>query len=215
MSGRLPDWTIYGIAAPKNRDSRAQKGRSLRAFAILAGSLALAACASDVTVVSSGDRYAAANKLEAYNLGPGDRVRLTVYNEPALSGLYQVSAQGKLALPLIGDVDAIDLTPAELAARTQARLAQGFLQNPRVSAEIADYRPFFILGEVVQAGQFPYLPGMTAMEAVATARGFTPRSQRKFVFIRRDGEQEEVAYRVTPGLRVYPGDTIRVEERWF
>jgi polysaccharide export outer membrane protein len=59
------------------------------------------------------------------------------------------------------------------------------------------------------------VPGLTAMSAVATARGFTPRSQRKFVYIRREGAQEEVAYRVTPGLRVYPGDTIRVEERWF
>jgi polysaccharide export outer membrane protein len=187
----------------------------LRVVSILAGSLALAACAPDVAIVSSGDRYSAFNRLEDYKLGPGDRVRLAVYNEPTMSGLYQVSTQGKLALPLIGDIDATDRTTTEIAAMTQAKLAQGFVQNPRVSAEVSDYRPFFILGEVVQSGQFPYVPGLTAMSAVATARGFTPRSQRKFVYIRREGAQEEVAYRVTPGLRVYPGDTIRVEERWF
>jgi polysaccharide export outer membrane protein len=187
----------------------------LRSVSILAGCFAIAACASNVTVVSSGDRYSAASKLDEYKVGPGDRVRLTVYNEPSMTGLFQVSASGKLAVPLIGDVDAANHTPAEIAALIQEKLAHGFLQSPRVTAEITDYRPFFILGEVVQAGQFPYLPGLTAMEAVATARGFTPRSQRKFVYIRREGEQEEVAYRLSPGLRVYPGDTVRVEERWF
>ena len=191
------------------------KGRSLRAISILAGCVLLASCGSDVTVVSSGDRYSTPERQDDYKLGPGDRIRLTVFNEAALSGLFQVSSQGKLALPLLGEIDAIGLTPSEIAAQAQTKLAGGFLQAPRVSVEIADYRPFFILGEVGQGGQYAYVPGLTAMGAVATARGFTPRSQRKFVYIRREGPQEEVAYRLTPGLRVYPGDTIRVEERWF
>lgn len=187
----------------------------MKFVAILAGCVALASCASHVAMVSSGDRYAVTSRLEDYRLGPGDRVRLTVYNEPTISGAFQVSAQGKLALPLIGDIDAIGDTPAQMAALVQDKFAHGLLQNPRVSVEVSDYRPYYILGEVVQAGQFPYVPGLTAMSAVATARGFTPRSQRKFVYIRREGAQEEVAYRVTPGLRIYPGDTIRVDERWF
>jgi polysaccharide export outer membrane protein len=188
----------------------------LKAVSIVACSLALAACSSsNNAIVSSGDRYAMSSNLEAYKLGPGDRVRLTVYNEPTISGVYQLSAQGKLALPLAGDIEATGLTPAELAAAAQQMLGGRILQNPRVSAEVSDYRPFFILGEVVQAGQFPYLPGLTALSAVATARGFTPRSQRKFIYIRREGAEDEVAYRVKPNLRIYPGDTIRVEERWF
>jgi polysaccharide biosynthesis/export protein len=187
----------------------------LKAVSILAGCLVLTACASDVPVVSTGERYVVSGDPGQYKLGPGDRIRVTVFNEPTLTGEFQVSTEGKLALPLVGEIDAAGKSAAQIAQLDQARLAGGYLQTPRVSAEVVLYRPFFILGEVTQGGQYPYLPGLTVMGAVATARGFTPRSQRKVVYIRHEGDQAEVAYRLTPNLRVFPGDTIRIEERWF
>jgi len=80
---------------------------------------------------------------------------------------------------------------------------------------VITYRPFFILGEVAKPGQYPYAAGMTVLNAVATADGFTPRAKKTRVFIRRRGEEGELEYTLTPNLRVMPGDTIRVGERYF
>jgi polysaccharide export outer membrane protein len=213
---RLPERSgcgIPGICLTGGR--RRHKGCELRAVLILAGFVSLASCGPNVAVISSGERYSAPSSGDEYKLGAGDRLRVTVFNEPNISGIFQVDAHGKLSLPLVGEIEARGRTAAQVASEVQGGLGRGFLKNPSVSAEISDYRPFFILGEVVQSGQYPYVPGMTATSAIATARGFTPRSQRRFIFIQREGESVEAAYRVAPGLRIYPGDTIRIEERWF
>jgi polysaccharide export outer membrane protein len=185
--------------------------------------LLLSACAEkgDGPVLSSGDRYsdptdaAAARVVQEYQLDAGDKVKLTVYNEPTLSGEFTVSSDGKVALPLIGEVPARGQTVAKLAADARARFADGYLREPKVSGEVVEYRPFFILGEVAAPGQYPYAVGLTAMNAVATAKGFTPRANRDVVQIRRQGETKENNYRLTPELLVFPGDTIRVGERYF
>jgi polysaccharide export outer membrane protein len=153
--------------------------------------------------------------LDDYKLGVGDHVRITVYNEETLSGEFQVSANGKVSLPLIGDIQATDRTTPQLAATVQAKLADGYLRDPHVSAEVVTYRPFFILGEVKTPAQYPYVNGMTVMNAVATAGGFTPRASRKKVFVRHAGEDGETASLLTPDLRIRPGDTIRIGERYF
>jgi polysaccharide export outer membrane protein len=80
---------------------------------------------------------------------------------------------------------------------------------------VVTFRPFYILGEVAQAGQYQYASGLTAMNAIATAKGFTPRANREIVQIRRQGDSKEINYRLTPELRIFPGDTIRVGERYF
>ena len=191
------------------------KGLDLRAYLIPVACILLSACATKATVISSGDRYIAPAAAEAYRLGSGDRIRLTVFREPTLSGEFQIGAQGKLPLAVAGEIDVAGLTTEQVARATEAKLGDGFLRDPRVSVEVLSYRPYFILGEVAQAGQYPYIPGLTVTSAVATARGYTPRSQRTVVFIRRENEAAEIAYRATPDLRIYPGDTIRVAERWF
>ena len=81
--------------------------------------------------------------------------------------------------------------------------------------QVETYRPFFILGEVRSPGQYPYMAGLTALNAIATAEGFTPRASKKTVLIRRFGEQYEQSYVLTPDLRIWPGDTIRLAERFF
>jgi polysaccharide export outer membrane protein len=180
-------------------------------------SLLLAACSHGGPAPTlTGERFAAsADPTESYKLGVGDKVRVTVFNEPSLSGEFSVGADGKMSLPLVGDVTAQDKTPPQLAVIVQGLMANGYLRDPKVSAEVITYRPFFILGEVKAPGQYPYVSGLTVMNAIATAQGFTPRAQRRTVYIRRSGAAAEEAFHLSPDLRVWPGDTIRLGERYF
>jgi polysaccharide biosynthesis/export protein len=150
-----------------------------------------------------------------YRLGVGDKVRVIVFNEETLSGEFAVSAAGTFSFPLIGQVTAFNKTTTEVIQDMQAKLADGYLKDPKVSMEVITYRPYFILGEIKTPGQYPYTNGLTVTNAIATAAGYTPRADRKVVFIRRSGETAERPYRLTPDLRVYPGDTIRLAERFF
>jgi polysaccharide export outer membrane protein len=180
--------------------------------------LMFSACAEkgDGPVLSSGDRYVSSTDIFSdYRLGVGDKVKLTVYNEPNLAGEFWVNPDGFVSLPLIGNVQAGGKPVAAIAADARARFADGYLRDPKVSMEVTVFRPFYILGEVEQPGQYPYASGLTAPNAVATARGFTPRANRDVVRIRRQGEAADVNYRLTPELRIFPGDTIRVGERFF
>ncbi|EIZ79030.1 polysaccharide biosynthesis/export family protein [Novosphingobium sp. Rr 2-17] len=178
---------------------------------------ALAGCAgSGGLKVSSGERYdITANVNETYLLGSGDKVRVTVYGEPNLTGEFAVAADGTLSLPLVGDVPAAGKTTRLVADEFAKKLSDGFLANPNVAMEVSAYRPFFILGEVNTPGQYPYVNGMTAMNAIATAGGYTPRATRKVIFIRKFGEAAETEYDLKSTLRIMPGDTIRLGERYF
>ena len=179
----------------------------------------LGACAAPVVLASQVARDGAMGTSVSfeneYHLGVGDQLRVTVYKDETLTGQYVVNASGKVAYPLIGDVDAISLTTSGLADAIRSKLADGYVRDPRVSVEVLTYRPYFIMGEVKAPAQFPYVNGMTVMNAIATAGGFTPRSDRKKVFIRRSGQDHEQRFMLTPELRVFPGDTIRLGERLF
>jgi polysaccharide export outer membrane protein len=183
----------------------------------LATAALLSGCAaSGGEAVSTGARFSeTAAPAEEYKLGVGDRLKVVVFEEPSLSGEFVVGATGTISLALIGEVKVLDRSSAEVEESLEAGFSQGYLRKPRVSVEVVGYRPFFILGEVSAPGQYPYLNGLTVMNAIATAQGFSPRAQRKQVFIRRAGEANEQLYALTPALKVYPGDTIRLGERYF
>ncbi|CAN5392829.1 polysaccharide biosynthesis/export family protein [soil metagenome] len=167
-------------------------------------------------VIATGDRYVSNRAVVTdYRLGIGDKVRVTVFREPDVSGEFAVAPDGTVALPLIGAVPAVGRRIDELAAEAQARYGDGYLRNPQVGVEVTTFRPFFMLGEVGAQGQYPYSVGLTAFNAIATAQGFTPRADRYIVHIRREGATVEENYRLTPDLRIYPGDTVRVGERFF
>lgn len=186
------------------------------AFVLLAA-MVLAGCSkSGPPPISSGERYVTGEANgDIYQLGAGDKIRVIVYNEPQLSGDFSVSSDGEISLPLIGTVKVAGKPIERVSQEVQARLSDGYLRDPRVSMEVATYRPFFILGEVRSPGQFPYLSGLTVMNAIATAQGYTPRARKSTVRIRRFGDQYEQEYVLTPDLRVFPGDTIRLTERFF
>lgn len=184
----------------------------------IAMALCLSACANAKTVVlSSGDRYRSDGLLtEEYRLGAGDKLRVIVYNEVQLSSEYVVDSQGKLSLPLVGDLDVQGKTSIEVARQAEGLFrSRNYLLNPRVSIEVSAFRPFFVVGEVHKPGQYPYVAGLTVWNAIATAEGLTPRAKKTVVYIRRFGEAAELPYRLTPDLRVWPGDTLRINERFF
>lgn len=189
--------------------------RSIITFGLL---VATAGCAekSSGPVISAGSRYVVSDATVAdYRLDVGDRIKVTVYNETTLSGDFGVSADGTISLPLIGSVPAAGHTVSEVIEMARARYADGFLRQPKLSGEVSVFRPFFILGEVSTPGSYPYVVGLTAMNAIATAKGLTPRADRRVVRIRRQGETQEETYLLTPQLIILPGDTIRVGERYF
>jgi polysaccharide biosynthesis/export protein len=150
-----------------------------------------------------------------YTLDSGDRLRIVVFGQDALSNIYIVDAAGEVALPLIGTVNARGLTTAQLAASIKGRLANGYIREPSVAVEVDIHRPFFVLGEVTYPGQYPYVPNMTVENAVAIAGGFTPRGFKYKVTVTR--RIQGVPARLTVPLHepLCPGDTITVQERWF
>lgn len=180
-------------------------------FAALLTMFALAGCMATQPLTTSGQ--IAEFSQQEYRLTPGDKVQITVYNEPSLSGIVEVSSDGMIDLQLVGQVDAKGKTTAELAKAIVLRYSSGFLINPIVTAQVTTYRPFSVLGEVNRPGNFAYVPGLTVSGAIAAAEGFTYRAQAKTIFIKRRGEPQERAYEWTSDLPVMPGDTIRVGER--
>ncbi len=149
-----------------------------------------------------------------YELGSGDRLRVIVFGEPDLSGEFDVGGSGVVALPLIGQVRANGLTLSAFEDAVEAKLQDGYLTNPRVSVEVMNYRPFYIYGEVSEPGQYPYTSGMTVLNAVAVAGGYTYRANQGKVYITR-GEGDEVEYPASQAVKVLPGDVLRVPERFF
>ena len=150
-----------------------------------------------------------------YALDSGDRLRVIVFGQDTLSRLYTVDGGGYISMPLIGAVRARGLSTFELERKIADRLQQRYVRDPKVTVEIASYRPFFILGEVRNAGQFPFVSGMTIQTAVAIAGGFTERANEKKVQLTRRMHGEIAKITVPTDYPVQPGDTIYVKERFF
>lgn len=152
----------------------------------------------------------------AYILGPSDRVRIKVYNEPDITGEYEVSRSGYVSIPLAGEIKASGHTTRQLEDAIRARLAKGVITDPRVNVEVAIYAPFYIHGEVKRAGEYPYRAGLTVADAVALAGGFSYRANEQKVYLRRAGTREEmVVFPTDAPIAVLPGDNIRIPERYF
>ncbi|WP_147417688.1 polysaccharide biosynthesis/export family protein [Sphingomonas cavernae] len=158
---------------------------------------------------------APAAAVPAYTLGAGEALKVTTFGEPTLTGDFTIDADGNLPLPLIGAIPAAGKTAQQLEAAIQTRLADGFLLNPRVTVEVKSYKPVYVLGEVNKPGEYAYIPGMTALAAVAKAEGFTYRAQQKKIFIKRAGESAERELALKGSVAILPGDTIRIAERYF
>ena len=150
-----------------------------------------------------------------YTLDAGDRVRIIVFGQQNLSNVYTVSASGTVAVPLIGQVRARGLTADELARQVASRLRSQYIKDPKVTAEVITYRPFYILGQVTRPGQYPFAQGLTVENAVAIAEGYTPRAKQRFVRLTRKFDGVMSTVMVPTDYPVQPGDTIYVLQRVF
>ena len=156
-----------------------------------------------------------ASAADSYVLGPNDRVRLKVYGEPDIAGEYEVDNNGNVSIPLAGHIKAAGLTTRQLERSIASALSKGIVRDPRVNVEIALYRPYYILGEVKKGGEYPYRLGLTVMDAVASAGGFTYRANENKVYLRRSGAGVEEVHALDAPVPVFPGDNIRIPERYF
>lgn len=179
--------------------------------------LALMALAMAGTILSATPVLAqsAAGSTD-YVLDTGDKLKVTVYGEEDLSGEFAIDGAGNVMLPMVGQLPAAGRTLAQFSdAFAKVLIDRKYLVKPRVSAEVTNYRPFTILGEVNKPGQYPFENGMTALNAVAIAGGFTYRANQRVVLVRRKGVTREQELPADDRTRIFPGDTVRVDERIF
>ncbi len=151
----------------------------------------------------------------AYSLDAGDRVRVTVFEQDNLSNTYIVDKAGYISMPLVGAVPARGQSTEEIERTIAAALRNGYLRDPDVSVQVDQYRPFFIMGEITTGGQYSYVPGMTAQNAIAIAGGFTARADQRTVDITRQVNGQVITGRVLISDPILPGDTITIRERLF
>jgi len=150
--------------------------------------------------------------LSSYRLGAADDLDIKVLGANELNGRYIVQDDGTIRMLMIGKVPAAGLTSEMLAANIAEMLRAGrYITKPFVSVEVVTYRPFYILGEVVKPGAYPYASGMRVLSAVADAQGYTYRADQNFVVITRDGKDGRAGVL----LSIRPDDIIRVPERYF
>lgn len=150
-----------------------------------------------------------------YRLGAGDQLKVTVFGHENLSGEFEVNGAGQISMPLIQLVQVAGLTVQEAERVIAGKLKPGYLKNPRVSVSVLNYRPFYIIGEVNKPGSYAYVNGMTVLNAIALAGGFTYRAKKSKVKIIRADDPEEEKRSTSPDTPVLPGDIIEVPERYF
>lgn len=147
-----------------------------------------------------------------YTLGPGDKVKITVYTHEDLSGSFSVDSTGRISLPLIQGIKAGGLTLIELEKTVSEQLIANYIADPKVSADLIVLRDYCVFGEVEKPGCFPFVYGMNAAKAIATAGGYTYRARvNEFVVTRDDGRKVAGNHDVP----IFPGDIIQIYERFF
>jgi len=171
---------------------------------------------------SAKSTHAAATTDPAYVIGPEDVLDINIWKEPDVSRVVPVRPDGKISLPLVNDVQAAGLTPPQLAANVTDRLRK-FLNEPQVTVIVTgiNSQRVFVVGEVLRAGAFPLIPGMTVLQALSSAGGFTTFADVKKVHVLRlaNGKHVELPFNyreVLKGdnpdqnIKLEPGDTVVV-----
>jgi len=153
--------------------------------------------------------------IQPYTLDSGDRMRVSVFEQPGLTNTYTVDQAGYIAFPLVGQVPARGKTLPQLEGMIAAKLKQGYLRDPDVTIEVDRYRSIFIMGEVGAPGQYAYVAGMNVQNAVAIAGGFSTRANKRDVDITRKINGNTITGRVKITDPIIAGDTVYIRERLF
>jgi protein involved in polysaccharide export with SLBB domain len=193
----------------------------LASVAILSALVALAGCPRAPPPLPEP-----AIEAVASTLGAGDLIEVRIFQEPELSGLYQVGGQGDLIFPLCRRVVVNGLTANEAAEKLRACLSEGFLRDPQVSVLVREFnsKKVFVFGEVQKPGTFPYQDGMSIIQAVTIAGGFTKTAAQNSTSVTRRVDAQEVKVRVNvqdialgkaSNFLLQPGDIVYVPESLF
>lgn len=151
-----------------------------------------------------------------YRIDTGDRVSITVYQEPDLSVREaRVKVDGTIAFPLLGDIQVAGLTSQELQAMVTSKLLDGYLKKPSVTVSIDGYRLYYIKGEVTRPGGYSFVDGLTVAKAVAVAGGFTVRASETHISLVRESNPDQPLDSVGLNTPILPGDVITVGESFF
>jgi polysaccharide export outer membrane protein len=198
----------------------------MRRAALLA---ALAGCAGRSPVPTPASPPRAAPSPEAMGssvLGPGDVFEVRVYGEPELSGVYRAGPRGEIVFPLCRAVQVGGLNASEASDRLRACLADGFIRNARVSVIVKEYnsKKIFVFGEVQKPGTFVFEDGMTVIQAVTLAGGFTKTASQNSTSVTRlvDGQEakvkvpvQDIALGKAANFALRPGDIVFIPESMF
>ena len=180
---------------------------------------------ADIDPLPKQSTNEAASLVGNYPLGTGDVIDIKVFREPELAGVYRLNSNGEISFPFIGSVRVDGKTAFELGEEIRARLASGYLHNPQVTVFVREYhsQKVHILGQVTKAGTQGFQPGMTIIQAVATAGGFTKLPQQTAsALLALSKETRKIPHscrrytkRNAPDFSLLPGDIVFVPEAIF
>jgi len=153
--------------------------------------------------------------LSNYQLGPGDRIKIAVYEEKDLTVETALTDAGTILYPFLGEIKVSGMTVGRLSELIIQKLKGPYLVDPKVSISVTQYRSFFIYGEVQKPGSYPYQPGLTVQRAVAIAGGFTERASRRAILLEKESDPAHAQTKTKLNTAVEPGDVITVEESFF
>jgi polysaccharide export outer membrane protein len=186
----------------------------LGGFLLLATAMAVAGCSS-MGQVTEAEQQKILATAQAPRLQPGEKIRVNVFNEASLSGDFQIDPSGFVSLPLAGSVQAAGLTQAELEQALAKKYSSQYLKNPKVTVSVAEFKPFYIMGEIEHPGSYPYTSGLNVLSAIAIAGGTTYRASKSTIQIQHPGETGLKEYALDTSVPILPGDIIRVPQRYF
>lgn len=200
---------------------------SMRHLRIALGGIAIAFAALDPSSVvlaqdtppppvAAPDTVESSSPTDPYRLDPGDFLRVYIFGVEELSGDYRVDAKGVITMPLIGGIDAQGLNKDELQQKITSLLVEdGYYNDPKVTVEVLSLKPFYILGEVRTPGSYEYQVDLDIFKAVAIAGGYTPRAAKGDITIIRKVNGEKVTIDASEDTPILPGDSIKVDQRFF
>lgn len=178
----------------------------------------LAACGGGGNVAPATQAQISALKAAAGappRLLPGEKLHVVVYDEPSLTGDFTIDPSGYLSLPVAGTMMAAGMTPAQLRDKLILAFQNAHIRNPGVTVAVAEFRPFYILGEVDKPGTYPYVGGLNVMSAIAIAGGQTYRANQSKVLIQHVGEATAHSYDLDWPIPIMPGDIIQIPRRYI
>ncbi|HXM20975.1 MAG TPA: polysaccharide biosynthesis/export family protein [Terriglobales bacterium] len=178
----------------------------------------MAAASTPAPITSSGSSEMISKDPNEFVIGSEDVLAINVWKEPEVSHAVAVRSDGKISLPLLGDIQAAGKTPKQL----QVEIAQGlasYISDPEVAVivQTINSKKYSILGRVPRAGSFSLAAPMTILDAIAAAGGFQDFAKRKKVYILRtgpDGREQRIPFNYTQVIKGdHPEQNIKLQTR--